>query len=301
MSSDGPPWYARQPDTGKISFLDIPERLQTHPDLQRRGIIPTDPNKIGFVYTARSSDKPQYTIKILNLDTEELAIYERLLRLDPASPNHTLPCEISQSGHPLLIMPYLTGWTIFQKPSERNVYNVLGLFLQVLEGVEFLHSNRIAHLDLCPGNVLVAHPQDLRHHPHIVAGKVYIIDFDTSKQLPLGPGEQHAITLPSTQIDPPAGLEHFDPYSWDVYCAGHVLEYIIKANLEEDPAWIARRFARWLIGNERRCIGVCHCRPTARRARQVLTVLRVLAYASRLAVQVASVVQGGLSRYMGLS
>ena len=48
---------------------------------------------------------------------------------------------------------------------------------------------------------------------------------------------------------------------------------------EADRPWIPRRYAQWLVGNERGCTSVCHCRPTARRARQALTVLRWLVYA----------------------
>ena len=44
---------------------------------------------------------------MLDLDTEELPIYERLLRELNKPRNHTIPCEIYREGHPLLIMPYL--------------------------------------------------------------------------------------------------------------------------------------------------------------------------------------------------
>lgn len=47
---------------------------------------------------------------------------------------------------------------------------------------------------------------------------------------------------------------------------------------EPDYPWIPRRYAQWLVGNERGCTSVCRCRPTARRARQVLSVLRWLVY-----------------------
>ena len=44
---------------------------------------------------------------MLDLGTEELPIYERLLREANSPRNHTIPCEIYREGHPLLIMPYL--------------------------------------------------------------------------------------------------------------------------------------------------------------------------------------------------
>lgn len=49
---------------------------------------------------------------------------------------------------------------------------------------------------------------------------------------------------------------------------------------EHDRPWIPRRYAEWLVGDERGCTSVCNCRPTARRARQVLTVLRWVVYIS---------------------
>lgn len=39
---------------------------------------------------------------------------------------------------------------------------------------------------------------------------------------------------------------------------------------------IPRRYAQWLVGYERGCASVCHCRPTARRARLALIILRWL-------------------------
>ncbi|KAM5541275.1 hypothetical protein V8D89_005204 [Ganoderma adspersum] len=49
---------------------------------------------------------------------------------------------------------------------------------------------------------------------------------------------------------------------------------------EHELPWIPRLYAQWLVGNERGCTSVCHCRPTAPRARQVLTILRWLVYTS---------------------
>ena len=37
---------------------------------------------------------------------------------------------------------------------------------------------------------------------------------------------------------------------------------------------IVDNFVKWLIGNERGCAVACRCRPTAREAREVLTMIR---------------------------
>ncbi|KAI0367724.1 hypothetical protein BV20DRAFT_970298 [Pilatotrama ljubarskyi] len=280
MSVVNPPWFAIDPKTGHIRIEEVPERLATHPDLRRRGIVAADALKLGFVYLTPRHIEPQYAIKILNLDTEELTIYERLLELTAASQNHTLPCEISQSGHPLLIMPLLDGVLGLRPTRPWTLYEVLGLFLQVVEGVEFLHQLNIAHMDLCPSNVLAAGPHHAQIYKTLVAGKVYIIDFDSARQLSLGPGKQPSVELPPTQIDPPRGLRRFDPYSWDVYCTAHVLDDIIRMNADKHPSRIARWYVQWLTGNERGCLGVCRCRPTARKARRVLVLLKMVAYIS---------------------
>ena len=35
-----------------------------------------------------------------------------------------------------------------------------------------------------------------------------------------------------------------------------------------------RRYVQWLAGYERGCMRACHCRPTARRARHILAMIR---------------------------
>ena len=56
----------------------------------------------------------------------------------------------------------------------------------------------------------------------------YIIDFDRARNLELKPGAHGAIALPSTVCRPPPGITHLDPYSWDVYCAGNLLQELVE-------------------------------------------------------------------------
>lgn len=81
---------------------------------------------------------------------------------------------------------------------------------------------------MCPDNTLSSSYYHTREFKNMVANRLYIIDFNSSKQFALGPGEQRAITLPPTQIPPPNDLRHFDPYSWDMYCVGRTLEWIVE-------------------------------------------------------------------------
>ncbi|KAI0324114.1 hypothetical protein GY45DRAFT_1314317 [Cubamyces sp. BRFM 1775] len=270
----GPPWYDLD-EHGRIDVMTIPERLRTHPEIQRRGIVLAEPPKPGTVYTTSTLHDPQYAVKILRNETEERKIYEMLLADIRNPQNHTLPAELTETGYPLLIMPRLWYYRTLHRDSEWSLYETLGYLFQVVEGVEYLHRRHIAHLDLCVGNILVSGPEDEPYHEGVVAYKIFIIDFDSAQRFSLGPGVQPAITLPPSQIRPPNGLKHFDPYSWDVYCAGHVLKQILSLNYKEQSMpRLARWYVQWLIGNERGCTTACRCRPTARRARQVLVLIR---------------------------
>ena len=84
--------------------------------------------------------------------------------------------------------------------------------------------------DICFNNIVGALAEHVSEHPNLVFGRAYIIDFDTSKQLALGPGSQPAITLPPSQLPPPHGLKHFDPDSWEVYCLGQVYERALRVS-----------------------------------------------------------------------
>ncbi|KAI0768320.1 kinase-like domain-containing protein [Trametes elegans] len=270
-----PPWYVHA-DDGSITPSGVPDLLRTHPALRRRGLVPAAPFKPGVVFRTDPSNSPEYVIKILDTRSQELTIYERLLRLNVSSPNHTAPCEITQEGHPLLIMPMLTPVEL-RHGRRWTIDNLLEVFFQLVEGIEFLHNQHIAHLDLCPDNVMMMHPYEARLYPYAVPKKIYIIDYGESQQFQQGPGIQHAITLPPSQVDPPRGLHQFDPYSWDMYCLGHIF-LDVSDNYRGRLPWFIHWYIQWVLGDERGCSAVCRCRPTARRARRVLSVLRWATY-----------------------
>ncbi|KAI0331344.1 hypothetical protein GY45DRAFT_1301071 [Cubamyces sp. BRFM 1775] len=272
MSSGNPPWVERD-ENGKIMILEIPARLKSHPEVIRRGLEPIAPIKIGVVYRTPDGRGPQYYIKILDTDTEEATIYQQLSRrIDPR--NHTTPGELtpSEAGHPLLITPAMADLAAVIR-LKKTLPRTLSIFLQLMEGIEFMHSLRIAHMDICPGNLVATdiHISRLFPNLNVVPDRVYFIDFGSSLQLPLGPGSQHAITLPPSQYGLAYDITYFDPYSWDVYCAAFAMLQALEACYGNDPPLIARLYVDWVKGKERGCTTVCYCRPTARRARQLLT------------------------------
>ncbi|EIW53694.1 uncharacterized protein TRAVEDRAFT_52813 [Trametes versicolor FP-101664 SS1] len=233
-SGPNPPWYTFLPD-GRFDPGGIPDRLLQHSELQKRGIVPTGTFKPGAVFSVKGflENAPQFdpalVIKVLDTNGAELPIYERLLGELDRPNNHTLPSEITTVGHPLLIMPFIGSiWDLHDPYSSPRF--LVDFLYQFVEGVEYLHSHHIVHMDISPHNVLLGLPSNVEVHKDIVAYRLYIIDFDIARRFKLGPGVQPAITLPDTQYPPPKGLKHFDPYSWDVYCMGLTMESIMKAS-----------------------------------------------------------------------
>ncbi|KAI0668056.1 hypothetical protein C8Q78DRAFT_980377, partial [Trametes maxima] len=233
---------------------------------------------------------PTYAVKIDREDAGlEDEIYEYLLlrfSADRRNQCHTLPCEVVRDragGRPsVLVMPHVTdvnrlgGYIV----TEWTLSGFLAVFLQVVEGVEFMHEHRVVHMDICSGNTAAACRREVQEHLHLTEGNMYFIDFETAQRLSAGPGIQCAVPLPETQVVPPDGMDRMDPYSWDMYCVGKLFEDMAECvyRRKGPPPWLVKRIAGWLVGDERGCTGVCRCRPTARRVRQVLSVLRPLVF-----------------------
>ncbi|KAH9923457.1 uncharacterized protein BXZ73DRAFT_51002, partial [Epithele typhae] len=147
------------------------------------------------------------------------------------------------------------------------------------QAVELLHQRHVAHLDLSLGNILISLDTECFWGQQLYANHPYIIDFELSKTLEFGPGEQTAIELPSESIHVENfGHTHLDPYSFDVWLLSKALEsgplMLTYNNDLSTVPWIIRWYIGWLRGNEAGCLGVCTCRPTVTRARWVLRGIR---------------------------
>ncbi|KAI0711746.1 hypothetical protein C8Q76DRAFT_653023 [Earliella scabrosa] len=265
---------AEEDDYMGMGPFSPPRWLRDHTELKSRGImLATFLSPFCAWATDSRLSCPQYAVKVVD-HSDEADIYDLLHQLGPASRNHTLPCDVIRDEHKVLIMPYLHDVTVAPQRRIPDLSALLEFFRQVVEGVEFLHSHNIAHMDMYSGQLIVATKRDVAQHPSVEAGKVYIIDYGASQRLLVGPGLQPAVDLPETQCKPPLGMKRFDPYSWDIYCTGVLFKTFVEVWLDRPVSWIARWYIRWLIGNERGCSGVCTCRPTARRARQVLAFIQ---------------------------
>ena len=146
-------------------------------------------------------------------------------------------------------------------------------------------------------NMLIAHDEEsVKQYKGLEHKKIYIIDFNVSRQLDLGPGQQPAIELPGSQCPKPNGLTRLDPYSWDMYCVGMAFRNMVYvrsfryycARIATDLGMqhlyekrsrprLLVRYVDWIVGNERGCTsGVCRCRPDARTARRALATLQTI-------------------------
>ncbi|KAI0367150.1 hypothetical protein BV20DRAFT_1123787 [Pilatotrama ljubarskyi] len=277
------------PEHDDIEILGVPGWLRKHPELRRRGILLTEFLKPTIVYRSFVDGGPSYVVKLVKPDSDEAYTY-RLLQSDSDPRNHTIPCEIIECAQqqPILVMPYLTSFDHAGLP-KWPLSRMLSTFLQVVEAVEYLHDHNIVHLDICNGNVLIATEYEARTDARLVAGRVYLIDFESSRQLSAGPGLQQAINVPPAQIKPPAGMDRVDPYAWDVYCLGKLFERMAKGVYWRRPGlpWAVTRMMQWIVGNEQGCAD-SHCRPTVRQTRRVLSVFL---WATR-AVEFSSAVAG---------
>ncbi|KAI0771698.1 hypothetical protein BD413DRAFT_550623 [Trametes elegans] len=284
-----PPWPLATRTDGSLDFLGIPEWLQEHPELKRRGLVLDYTLKPFYVFVTNFRDAtiPASVVKVLLPDSQEAAIYKRLAK-DPEGFKHLIPFELVETDTPaLLIMPYLME---ISDASARapTLSALIGVLLQLVEAVDYLHNHHIAHLDIMLGNVLVGQPGAAALDNRVVEDRIYLIDFHTSRQFDSGPGVETAIPLPCTQESLPLGMKEFDPYSWDVYCVGQTWQRMVDGLFygELQPPRTAKWIERWITGKERGCTTTCHCRPTIRRVRQVLTVVHALVWVVERCVKV---------------
>ncbi|KAI0722265.1 hypothetical protein C8T65DRAFT_628788 [Cerioporus squamosus] len=244
-----------------------PAWLSNHAEVTSRDIHLVYALKPAQVY---STHPPTFAVKITVATSEEASVYDKLLRLDLASRDHILPSIVVQSDtpRPFVIMPCLTN-LMTADISTWDFASLVCNFRQMVEAVEMLHSQRIAHMDVAINNFVEALEYHIPLHDCVELGKIYIIDFGVSHCFDLGPaGRQPSTELPPTQVPKPQGITRLDPFSWDVYCLGCTFQTLLKWVYYRDrpQPWILRRYATWLVGNEQGCTAVCRCRPGVREA-----------------------------------
>ncbi len=125
--------------------------------------------------------KREFALKLPHVGLRNLQLAERFIRerdilaaLSHVNIARLYDAGVSESGQPYLAMEYVTGSTLDAHcdtaclPTRERLL----VFLQVLDAVQFAHSQLIIHRDLKPSNIL-ATPQ----------GRVMLLDFGIAKLL----------------------------------------------------------------------------------------------------------------------
>ena len=176
---------------------------------------------------ATQSDGDGVVVKLL-VHSQELEILEYLHSIR-SSFNHTVPLlgSLKSNTSTFIVLPEATPLNLaFAYRMFRN--NVVDFSQQLIEGVAFLHSQGIAHLDIKPQNIVV------------VPNQLFIIDFDISVR----------VDSPSMLIDrwcgtpgwmaPEIGHRNgpkcwYSPIRADLWSCGLVLQYLArKGDVEEE-------------------------------------------------------------------
>ncbi|KAI0337427.1 hypothetical protein BDW22DRAFT_1364050 [Trametopsis cervina] len=173
-------------------------------------------------------------------------VLRRLLAIS-SSRNHTIPAEIIPcSETSIIVMPCLREAIVMSWDSLDTLTDVIW---QVLQGLEFMHENGIAHFDVHIDNLVVCCKPSLPTSLFPVdESKCYFIDFGSSKELPPpqrgGHGDIYIPFLPyGGHYDPPEGRERVNPYAYDIYSTGQTALYMCKmASLDAQHVECKERF-----------------------------------------------------------
>jgi serine/threonine protein kinase len=144
--------------------------------------------------------------------------------LDHPNIIHLYDFGATQNHQPFIVMDFVEGddlGQLIKREGIPNVYDSLGIFGQICEGMQHAHSKGIIHRDLKPGNIMLT---DLdSSHP-----QVRIVDFGIAKALSPGPEVQNLTSTAELfgspyYMSPEQALGRpLDPRS-DIYALGCVM------------------------------------------------------------------------------
>ncbi|EJD41136.1 hypothetical protein AURDEDRAFT_186661 [Auricularia subglabra TFB-10046 SS5] len=213
----------------------------------------------GLMDAIRVSDGARVMLKLVKAEEDQSAEIGRFFASEPRGTdplNHCLP--LLDVLHPpdvpdraILVTPYCLAWKLW--PFVR-VDEAVDFFMQIFEGLAFMHKNNVAHLDASQGNIVMDavhlyqepfHPMRPHTQPHGARParhleryqsekpvKYYFIDFEGALRFD-GPRPlvkrrlRQDKTVPEECV-PDAGP--CDPFAVDIYCVGNVLvEHWLKA------------------------------------------------------------------------
>ena len=153
---------------------------------------------MGTVWLAERSDgllKRTVALKLPHPGFATRSFAERLARERDILAELTHPniarlydAGVSEDGQPYIALAYVEGTTLIEHCRARHmsVRERVTLFLQVLEAVQYAHSNLVVHRDLKPSNILVDE-----------GSRVQLLDFGIAKLLVDGQAAATALTVDS--------------------------------------------------------------------------------------------------------
>ncbi|KAJ7091394.1 kinase-like domain-containing protein [Mycena belliarum] len=191
-------------------------------------------------------------------DTAEIVILRHLLSVKDER-NHTCPLigifsielDEDETVEVYIVMPFLRR--ALDKPSFRRLGEVLTGIHQFLTGLEFMHSQNVAHRDVCYGNLMVDASQFIPEHHfsathtrdgvnpirHIARSSVpeiryFFIDFGLSVWYRSGEPRLAEGRVGQDKTVPEWKQESviYDPFKLDIYQLGNtILQNLLEARL----------------------------------------------------------------------
>lgn len=163
-----------------------------------------------------------------------LAEAQRLNKISLEHPNLIHVNEVFEANNTIYyVMEYLDGGslrTYVKKHGALSGHEALEIMLPIFKAVEFLHQNRMTHLDIKPDNIMLKKDTD--------SGKIIpiLIDFGLSKHYDKNGKPTSTLRVSGCSdgyapIEQYAGINMFTPQA-DVYALAATLLYVIS---EKDP------------------------------------------------------------------
>ncbi|KAH8094442.1 kinase-like domain-containing protein [Cristinia sonorae] len=151
---------------------------------------------------------------------------------NPVIPFEVFDCAKSK----LIIMPQLCP-LVNLSPWASGIHQiVLDFITQAIEAVDFLHSHNYAHLDIDMGNFVFALENTVFGSFNIPKMTVYLIDFGHARRFDSGPGTNVTIShYPGGHLPPPEGEESVEPFAYDVYSLGIMIEDLCNLTQYLEP------------------------------------------------------------------
>ena len=177
-----------------------------------------------------------YYVKYLNpYQFSEINILKYLSKFNaPHIPKDMAYRKLAEGA--LLLLPYLG------EPMEHYEHlsrDLLSIIYQFLEGLSFLHSKFIAHLDLKPSHVIINKN-----------GQVFIIDYDLSMRLKDQAELMSGYQGTKFYTAPEVGEDAYNPFLADIWSAGRVICHLLVGRRRHKAAKFLENLSRRMMDKD---------------------------------------------------